>query len=222
MARKWKFIILLGVLFLIILPLSSLLILRTVWQRAQAKFSENISSAMLGVHYGETVPATGRVINKLGHGTRTFNLPIPIVLYPGAHIQGVCVLNTLNPYSSKDGQYRTAATIIMATNDPAEKVLDYYSSAWEEFHPKRMKPMPSVLYDSGATDSRYWRVRGIATSRQSNVVATVTAETGPELRVMNDAEFRAFLEGDLKIDSIKLKNHTATEIWLDVPLEGTQ
>ncbi len=147
-------------------------------------------------------------------GTETTLLPpFPLVLYPGARVQGLSVSIFENASGEAEVMH---AIVLMGTDDPEDVVIDYYLTAWAEFGPKRLKPTPSTLYHDPAPPILE---HTLITEQRDRVVASVDIQRGPAFPVMDDITYVRYLRGEAD-PAFDVSAPDATEIWLWVPLHG--
>ena len=213
MKRNWRWITIAGVL-MIVLGIGGYIWFQFEMKRgreALANFS--FPGAVLGIRAGDVVPSEGRVIDSVTMAETTFLPPFPLVLYPGARVQGLNV----STFDNSSGEAEVMhAIVLMSTDDPEDVVIDYYLTAWAEFGARRLEPTPSTLYYDSAPPILE---HTLITEQRDRVVASVDIQRGPAFPVMDDITYIRYLSGEAD-PALDPSAPDATEIWLWAPLHG--
>ena len=91
-----------------------------------------VASYALRLHPGDRIPAQGRTITTIYvNKSSSIRLDAPLVLYPGALVQGVALIPT-----SPTVEFN----VLLATDDSEQAVLQYYAAAWTGRPLVRPKP----------------------------------------------------------------------------------
>jgi len=165
-----------------------------------------VGSTGLNLRVGDQIPAQGRTIRTVVVQGEIVTLDAPLPLYPGALVQGVlCIAQKTGP----------EFYVLLATNDPEEKVLDYYSKAWRGLRVYGSDPQrPSLLYGRRAptVTGQSLTVR----TGKMDYVPEVNVQRGPAIQPMDEQQYAQALFDKTSL-SLQPGGSTMTAIQVIVP-----
>ena len=177
-------------------------------------FQSTLLPAALGIRAGDVVSGNGRVIERISGDDSTWDLTVPMPLYPRARVLGV---SRSMEYELYTHGHLPTASILMQVDDPEQVIIDFYLEAWAAYDASESPRIrSSIVYRD--VDAAIM-ARSVWTRAPDAVQAFVEVARGPALDVMDGVTYARSLRGEAE-RPVRPGGEVATTIWLCVPLHG--